>query len=368
VFSVTFRAGRAIPLIVLALLVSGWLVIYRSEQLTEGSGRLVRQQVVWSIFGLLAYAAASNINYRRHIRASFLAYALVLLALVAVYFFPAVNGAQRWIRIAGVGVQPSEFAKVAFIAALSAFLMHRDIASGFSTGVLWPLLMALAPMVLILKEPDLGTALIFLPVLFAMLFGAGARRRDLVRLAAAGTLLLPLLWGQMSREQRSRVTALAQQNAPHEKPTADGFHLDQAKRMFALGNVWGSFFSPDARDELPTVRVPEPHTDSVYCVIGERFGLVGAGMILILYALLVGGCLNVAHSANEPYGRMIAVGVATLFAAEVLINTGMMVGLLPITGVSLPLVSYGGSDLIAHLLALGLVMSVSQHQPGLVTS
>lgn len=364
----TLRAGRDIPLIVLTLLVSGWLVIYRSEQLTEGSGRLVRQQVVWSIFGLLVYAAASNIDYRRYIRVSFLAYVLVLFALAAVYFFPAVNGAQRWIRIAGVGVQPSEFAKVAFIAALSAFLMHRDIAAGFTSGVLWPLLMTLAPMLLILKEPDLGTSLIFLPVLFAMLFAAGARRRDLVRLAAAGTLLLPLLWGQMSREQRSRVTALVQQNAPHEKATADGFHLDQAKRMFALGNVWGSIFSPDARDELLAVRVPEPHTDSVYCVVGERFGLVGAGIVLMLYALLVGGCLNVAHSADEPYGRMIAVGVATLFAAEVLINTGMMVGLLPITGVSLPLLSYGGSDLIAHLLALGLVMSVARHQPGLITS
>ena len=160
------------------------------------------------------------------------------------------------------------------------------------------------------------------------------------------------------------MTALAQQNAPAEKPTTDGFHLDQAKRMFALGKTWGSFFLADARDDLPPVRVPEPHTDSVYCVIGERFGLVGAGLVLILYALLVGGCLRVAHNTDEPFGRLIAVGVAALFAAEVVINTGMMVGLLPITGVSLPLVSYGGSDLIAHLLALGLVMSVARHQRG----
>ena len=223
-------------------------------------------------------------------------------------------------------------------------------------------------MLLILKEPDLGTSLLFLPVLVAMLFAAGAQRRDLLRLAIAGALLLPMLWGQMSREQHSRVTALSQQNAPLEKPTADGFHLDQAKRMFALGNVWGSFFAADGRDELPPVRVPEPHTDSVYSVLGERFGLVGAGLLLVLYLILVEGCLRVAKNSEEPFGRIFAVGVAALFATEVLINTGMMVGLLPITGVSLPLVSYGGSDLIAHLMALGFVTSVARHQPGLITS
>jgi cell division protein FtsW (lipid II flippase) len=222
--------------------------------------------------------------------------------------------------------------------------------------------MTLAPMLLVLKEPDLGTSLIFLPILFAMLFVAGVRRRDLVRLAVAGALLLPLLWGHMSREQRSRVTALAQQNAPYEKPTADGFHLDQAKRMFAVGNVWGSFFTADGRDELPPIRVPEPHTDAVYCVLGERFGLVGTGLALAMFMFLFGGCLRVAVRSEEPFGRLLTVGVATLFATEVLINTGMMVGLLPITGVSLPLLSYGGSNLIAHLLALGLVMSVARHQ------
>ena len=193
---------RVYPLIVLGLLVSGWLVVGRSEQLTDGSGRLVRQQIVWSVLGLGIAVAASTLDYRRLVRASYLAYILILVTLVAVYCFPAVNGAQRWIRLGGVGVQPSEFAKVAFIIALSAFLMHRNIATGFSSGVVWPLLMALVPMLLILKEPDLGTSLIFLPVLFAMLFAASARRRDLVRLAVAGTLLLPMLWSQMSREQR----------------------------------------------------------------------------------------------------------------------------------------------------------------------
>jgi cell division protein FtsW (lipid II flippase) len=240
--------------------------------------------------------------------------------------------------------------------------MHRNLAAGFASAVLWPLAMATLPMLLILKQPDLGTSLVFLPVLFAMLFAAGARRRDLVRLTFAGLLLLPLLWSQMSHEQRSRITALWEQNLPHEAATADGFHLDQAKRTLAQGGLWGNFFNAEADDNLLALRLPEPETDSVFCVIGERFGLVGAGLVLVLFAVLAARCLGVAVQSDEPFGRMISVGVAALFASEVLINTGMMVGLLPITGLALPLISYGGSDLVAHLWALGLVVSVARRQ------
>jgi cell division protein FtsW (lipid II flippase) len=169
---------------------------------------------------------------------------------------------------------------------------------------------------------------------------------------------MPLLWSQMSREQRSRITALWEQNGPHEKATPDGFHLDQAKRMFAAGGVWGSIFASEGEEDLPPCRVPEPFTDSVFCVLGERFGLVGAGVLLLLFASLIAGCTRVAATTEEPFGRLVAVGVAALFATEVLVNTGMMAGILPITGLSLPLVSYGGSGLISHLLSLGLVVSV----------
>jgi cell division protein FtsW (lipid II flippase) len=168
----------------------------------------------------------------------------------------------------------------------------------------------------------------------------------------------------MSRDQRSRITALWEQNLPREAATTDGFHLDQAKRMLAQGGVWGSFFASDADDNMAFSRLPEAQSDSVFCVLGERFGLVGAGLVLLLFAILAARCLSVAGSTEEPFGRLITVGVAALFATEVLINTGMMVGLLPITGLALPLVSYGGSDLVAHLWALGLVVSIARHQGG----
>jgi rod shape determining protein RodA len=356
------RIAAGICVVGLLLIATGWAGIVRGEEITDGAGRLLRQQIVWSVMGLLLAAGLNLFDYRWLSRYAALIYVVVVVALLSVYVFPAVNGAHRWIRLGGVGLQPSEFAKLTFIVALSAYLMHRELSPGI-INLLRPLLLAALPMLLILKEPDLGTSLVFLPILSAMLFAAGVRRLDLAQLIAVGLLLLPLLWSQMSHEQRSRVTALWEQNGPRESATPDGFHLDQAKRMFAIGGVFGSVFTAgtDTDDDLPACRVPEPHTDSIFCVIGERFGLVGASFVLLLFTALVGLCLAVAASIDEPFGRLVTVGVAALFAGEVLINTGMLVGLLPITGVSLPLVSYGGSGLIGHLLALGLVISIARH-------
>jgi len=359
------RLPKSLIAAVFGLMLGGWLAIARRDEIAGAQNHLLGQQIVWSIVGMATMVTVALVDHRRLSRHATLAYAGIIIALLTAYAFPAVNGAHRWIRIGGIGIQPSEFAKLVFIIALARFLMHRDVAASIVSGVICPLALAIVPMLLVLKEPDLGTSLVFLPVLFAMLWAAGARARDLVCLTLAGIMFLPLLWSQMSREQRSRVTALWEQNAPRESATADGFHLDQAKRMFSLGGVWGSYFMSDEDDSpaLLSVHVPEPHTDSIFCVVGERFGLVGAGLLLTLYVTPVGSCLQVAAGTEESFGRLLAVGVAALFGAEALINTGMLVGLLPITGLSLPLVSYGGSNLVAHLVALGMVISVARQNP-----
>ena len=352
----------SIPLLAIALMACGWIGIDRCEGIADASAGAVRHQMVWSGLAIAAMAAAAAPNYRIAGRWSYSAFAGALLLLVAVYLFTPVNGAHRWIRWGGAGFQPSEFAKLALVLALARYLAYRDSCQRF-TGLLPPLVVTLVPVWLVLKEPDLGTSLVFLPVLFAMLFAAGARRRHLLSHAMSGILALPALWSQMSRDQRSRVTALWEQNQPEQSPTPAGYHLHQAKRMFALGGFWGSIFDDDAVEEAIERRVPEAHTDSIFTVLGERYGVAGCGIVLLLYGLLISRGLAIAQETREPFGRLLVVGIMAMIAFQVVINTGMLVGLLPITGLPLPLVSYGGSGLFANALALGLVINVGS-RPG----
>jgi cell division protein FtsW (lipid II flippase) len=302
--------------------------------------------------------AATVPSYRKLCRWSYTFFVASLGLLAAVYFFPAVNGAHRWLRLGGVSLQPSEFAKVAFILALARYLMYRENYRRLP-GLLVPLALATVPVLLVLKEPDLGTASVFLPVLFGLLFVAGARHRDLLGLCLAGAMMLPALWTQMNPYQQARVRALLRQPSAEEHPTSDTYQLYQAKRTLALGGAWGSLAAGQPTDDPAAYRLPEAHNDFIFCVLGERFGLWGLAGVLGLYVVLVWRILVVASTTREPFGRLVAAGVATLFAVQVLINTGMTVGLLPVTGLPLPLVSHGGSGLVAHGLALGLVLNVA---------
>jgi rod shape-determining protein RodA len=355
------RLPWSLVAIVLPLICLGLLAIVRTDEVGPGA-RFARQQAIWAGLGLTAMLLVTPLSYRVLCRWSYVVYGASLMLLLAVYLFPPVNGAQRWIRVGPLGLQPSEFAKLALVLALARYLMYREHHRRLA-GFVVPLLMSLTPLLLILKEPDLGTALIFPPVLFAMLWAAGARTVDLAKATLIATMLSPLLWTQMSREQRSRVTALFEQNRPGQRPTEDGYHLHQSKQMLALGGVAGSLVQGDAVDDRAVYHLPAAQTDFVFSMLGERLGWLGTGGVLTLYCLLVGRGLALADTTREPFGRLVAAGIASLFGIQAIINTGMTVGLLPVTGLSLPLVSYGGSGLLAHLLAVGLLLNIGM-RPG----
>ncbi len=354
-----------IPLLALALMACGWVAIARSEEIADIPSGTAWRQAIWSAAAMAVMFSVAAPSYRLTIRIAYLGFGVTVVALVSVYLFGPINGAHRWIRLGPVGFQPSEFAKIAVVLALARYLMYRDSASSW-LGVLAPLAITLVPIWLVLKEPDLGTSLVFLPVLFAMLYASGVGPRRLAAIAVVGLLAMPMLWGQMSRDQRSRVTALWEQSTPGQSPTPAGYHLHQAKRMFALGGYFGSVFADDATaaaESQADRRVPEPHTDSIFSVFGERFGIVGCGGVLLLYALLLWRGLTIAQKTGEPFGRLVVVGVMAMIGFQVIINTGMLVGLLPITGLPLPLMSYGGSGLLATAIGLGLVMNIAA-RPG----
>lgn len=339
----------------------GILGIARSEELAGGAPHYAHLQVGWACVGGFLIFLSLWLDYRRVARYASWLFAGAVTLLIAVYFMPAVHGTHRWIRLAGINLQPSELAKVAYVLAMARWLSDRS-RQGHFRELLGPLALTVFPMLLVLREPDLGTALVFLPVLLVMLFAAGTPLRQLAGLALCGLLCLPVLWSQMSREQRSRVTALFAQNLPSEAPSDDGYHLHQAKQLLALGGAWGSLLAGEPVDDPAAYRLPEDHTDFVFIVLCERFGWCGAAAVLGLLLVICWRGLTIAGRTHDPFGRLAAVGVVALFAVQGLINTAMTVGLLPVTGLSLPLVSYGGSGLAAHSLALGILLNIGAHR------
>lgn len=342
---------------VLLLIGLGWVGNARVEELTEGSGRFLYQQMAYSVIALAVMLGMTLFNYRVLARFSYALFLLAIVLLLVVYRCQPINGAHRWIRFGPIGVQPSDLAKVAFILAMARYLMYRDNFRRLR-GLVAPLFLTLLPVLLILKEPDLGTSLVLLPVFLVMLFAAGAKRSDLACMVLAGLLVLPLLWTQMSLDQKSRITAMLDQPPPNHRPSDDAYQLHQAKRMRAMGSVWGSLITGQPTDDLAAYHLPEARSDFIFCVVGERLGLAGMALVLLLFVVLVGQGLAIAAETREPFGRLLATGVAALVGVEVMINTGMNVGLLPVTGLSLPMVSYGGSGLVTHAIAIGLLLNV----------
>lgn len=352
------RLPWSVVLAAFLLVAVGLVAIARVEELTEGSGHFFYQQIAYSILALAVMSLATAFNYRILERFSYALFLMSIVLLAAVYAFPAKNGAHRWIHFGSLGFQPSDVAKLALILAVARYLMYRDNFRRLR-GLVAPLILTLVPVLLILKEPDLGTSLVLLPVVFVMLFAAGAKRSDLAGLALMGLLVLPVLWTQMSVEQKSRITALFDQPPPGHRPSDDAYHLHQAKRVRALGGVWGSLVAGQPTEDRAAYSLPEARTDFIFCMVGERLGLPGMALTLALFVVLVGRALAIAAETREPFGRLLAVGVAALFGVEVVIHTGVNVGLLPVTGLSLPLVSCGGSGLLVHATAIGLLINVA---------
>ena len=331
--------------------------ISRGDQLV-GSGLHFHRQLIWMALAVPALIMAAWVPYRSLRPASYLLFGVTTLLLLVVFLMPAHHGARRWIPMGVFDMQPSELAKLTYILALSHYLMFRRNFRHF-LGLFTPFLLTLVPLVLVLKEPDLGTALLFLPMLFAMLLAAGARVRHLVLIGMMGVAVTPVLWLGMNVEQKSRVVSLLTQVENGPAPRGDGYHLFQSKRMLSLGGTWGSDLAGMPVDDPAAYHLPAARTDVVFCLIGERFGLIGSLLTLATYAVLIIKGLSIAASTREPFGRLLATGIVTLLATQAIINTGMTVGLMPITGMTLPLVSYGGSSLVATAIALGLLINVA---------
>ena len=362
----TIEILRRIPWPVLgcaiSLLVIGLTGIARADQLNHDSPDLFSKQVTWALLALPSLAASLFVPYRTWKTMGHFLFALSLPLLIIVLFMEKRGGARCWIQLGVFDLQPSEIVKLTYIIALAQYLMYRDNLARI-TGLVAPFALTLVPTGLILLEPDLGSALLFVPVLFAMLFAAGARWRHLVCVGLLGFMVSPLFWIKMSAEQKSRITALFTQVDRGPNPVGDGWHQHQSKVVISQGGLQGSEISGTKIDDPDAYRLFAAQTDFVFCLVGERWGFIGAVVTLLLYLLFFALGLRIASRTREPFGRLIAVGIVTLWATQTIINTGMTVGLLPVIGITLPLMSYGGSSLLMTAISLGLLLNVGT-RPG----
>ena len=334
-----------------ALAAVGICAIDAATEPAAGAGP-VERQLVWAGIAIVAMVIAAWPSYRLAERLAYAAFVMCVPLLVAVYWTEPVNGAQRWLRAGPVGVQPSELAKLAFVAALARFLSRGDNARRWWVLVV-PVALAAVPMSLILKQPDLGTAMLFVPVLVAMLFGAGVRPRYLAVLAIAGVVAAPFLWKAMSPVQRTRITGFLAQRDTGPHPRDEGYQLYQSKLMIAYGGTAGA-------DDATELHLPFDHTDFIFSVIAGRWGLAGVTDVLVALAVIVWRGLRIVTRSSDPFGRLVALGIVALLATQALINIAMTVGLAPITGLTLPFVSYGGSSLLTCFIAVGVLVNIAR--------
>ncbi len=330
---------------------------------------LAVRQIAHLGVGVIAATVLAVPHYKWIHRASYplLGVVVLLLIFVLIPWVPEAivrprNGARRWINLYFTDFQPSEVAKIAYIVALAAYLRYRQNYRTFF-GLLLPLVLTFIPLVLILVEPDLGTAMLFLPTLFAMLIAAGARIKHLALIIVLGLSLAPLTYPLLQPHQKGRIQAMVAQVTGDERYQDDlGYQGARAMTLVGAGQLTG-VGKQKAADLIRYNHLPEEHNDMIFAVICCRWGLAGAIVTWALFAIFTIGGLITAGMCKDPFGRLVAVGIVAMTFAQMTINTGMTIGVLPITGLTLPFVSYGGSSLVAGWMMVGILLNVAMRRP-----
>ncbi len=385
----------------LALVTIGLVSIY-SATLDVNSAANFYRQGLWSMFGLIALIIAAFFPIKSLQRLSFPLYvvSLVLLAFILVLGH-TVNSSKSWFGFGGMGMQPSELAKVTSVLALAAYLSKPTVSISNVKHLIIALGIFLVPMALILKQPDLGTSIVFFATLLPILYWAGASyfvlvailvpilvatgallgtTQFLIAVAIGGVLLyltsenkfaaavafgitlaiglsVQIAFDHLEPYQQRRIATFLNPNAD---PTGAGYNVLQSKTAIGSGGFWGKGYLHGTQTQLKYI--PEQWTDFIFCVTGEEFGFFGGSIVLILYASLLLHGLHIAGISKNKFGSLAAVGLIGILATHLVINMGMAMGLMPVIGIPLPFLSYGGSSLIANMAMLGLLMNFYAHR------
>jgi rod shape determining protein RodA len=318
-----------------------------------------RQMTRFAI-ALAAMIAVALIDQRTWFRAAYWIYAIALILVVVVDLHGTAGlGAQRWISIGGVELQPSEIMKLALVLALARYFHSRSSEDAERLRTLAvPALLIAVPTALVLKQPDLGTAMMLLATGAILLFLGGVGLRVFVAAALTAGVAAPLSWSLLLRDyQKTRLYTFLD---PDRDPLGAGYHIMQSKIALGSGGLFGKGFLHGTQSHLSFL--PEKQTDFIFTMIAEEFGLVGGVVLLLLYVVVIGYAFAIALRSRSEFGRLLGLGIAVNFFLYAFINMAMVMGLLPVVGVPLPLISYGGTALMTVMLGFGLLLNVGVHR------
>jgi rod shape determining protein RodA len=348
------------------LMVLSCLFIYSADYRNDDAvGNLMGRQVVWALIGLGCYVAAAALDYRKLTGLHWWIYLASLIALVLVLFVGmSVYGAHSWFRVGNLTVQPSEFAKLALIFTLAAWLGDPATDIGHLKTFILAFVLAGIPFLLIAVQPDIGSAMVLVPIVMLVLFCAGVPLKPFLTIIGLGAavLLVLIVWLlvfpdslPLADYQKNRILVYLNVN---QDPLGAGWNKLQSQIAVGSGGLFGKGFLKGTQNILGFLPRTVAPTDFIYSVVAEETGFAGSSFLLVLYTIVVVRCMRAAVIARDLFGRLLAAGVSVLIFSHVFINIAMTIGLMPITGVPLPLMSYGGTFMVSTMTALGLVQSI----------
>ncbi|OED36181.1 rod shape-determining protein RodA [PVC group bacterium (ex Bugula neritina AB1)] len=349
-------------LILILILISSMTVLYSATLKSKALGLAEfywARQCVWLSLGVILMFFIAYTDYRKVGILSWFIYLSGLLLLMSVLLFGRkISGSQRWLHWGPVTIQPSEFMKIIYIISLAWYL---DTIRGHSfswKNLFISGLITFFPMIFIALEPDLGTALVFVPIFMGMIFTFGAPWKHFLGLGFLAGLALPFMWFIFLKNyQKQRILMFLN---PQNDQFGSGWTVIQSKIAIGSGRFWGKGITKGSQTQLDFL--PEHHTDFIFSVLAEEWGFIGVAFIFILFFLLISKCILIANKTYDSFGQQLVIGSSILLSFQMLVNIGMTLGLCPVTGLPLPFFSYGGSSLVSILTAMGFILSVDRHK------
>lgn len=356
-FLLQFRRFDTVLLVAMGLLILLGLIVLYSSGIKSGSAVSqldTSRQLLYVVVGLVLFWIMSRIDYGVLRNYATGLYIVMIVLLLIVEIFGATRlGATRWINLGFFQFQPSEFAKLVLIIFLAKFFAGSYEQSDKFKYLLFSLVYALPPLVLVLVQPDLGTAMVLTAIWLVMALCTKLPKRYFLVLLVVFLAMIPVLYPRLAPYQKQRITTFVN---PTADPSSTGYNVNQAIIAVGSGGMFGQGLNSGSQSQGNFL--PSQHTDFIFAVLSEKLGFVGALVCILLYAILVLRAIWISKNSSDRFGTFLGIGIATMFAFHVIVNIGMNIGILPVTGIPLPFISAGGTSMIISLIAIGILESI----------